>query len=242
MKLQDLLEYKIKKIPVKTPAGNYNEPIDEAVEEFKQALLKIKNECIEIFKIYKQTNKYLYRGVRLPAGLKNKQPMLFNGAIRNNRKRMDTSISEEDTISINEALRQLGIEARRNNSLFTSPHISVAEAYGIPYMIFPKDGFKYSWFQNQKKTYVFTQLQKITEDWEYEEYHMKQKNIDDKKIKNLKNKYFLDGIKKLQPTDKNLTQALLKNKEVLITGENGYYAVLCEPDYMQYFSKVIKNI
>jgi hypothetical protein len=42
-------------------------------------------------------------------------------------------------------LKEAGFEALRSNSLFCTGDIRRAEDYGEPYVIFPKNGFKFTW-------------------------------------------------------------------------------------------------
>jgi len=98
----------------------------------------IQKNCKKILKIYKQFNgfKLLYRGI---SSIQDS----FIGKSIDNRRPVDTRNR------IHKQLVQLmidtGFKAHRGNSIFTTTFLNQAGRYGAPYIIFPIDGFNYSW-------------------------------------------------------------------------------------------------
>ena len=102
---------------------------------------KIKTECSDIISVLKGTNKVLYRGIKGKGDA-------FVGSPRTNREPRDSS--KINQIYYNAWLTRKGIAARRDNSLFVTSHRAFAWRFADGntnnmYVIFPKNGFKYSW-------------------------------------------------------------------------------------------------
>lgn len=108
-----------------------------AMNKFKQ-LKRIVNDKEELEYAADGHNFYfLYRGT------KRKNPAAYLANPPTNRRPKDTTeILQKE---LNSVFRLAGISATRGNSIFVSGSTSVAYDYGAAYIIFPIDGFHYSW-------------------------------------------------------------------------------------------------
>lgn len=98
----------------------------------------IKSECSVVLESCIKNKKFLYRGYRKNIGLN-----AFKGKPREDRKPKDTG--KKIHALIDELFLLAGIKATRSNSIFCSSDYSTAESYGEVYIIFPKNGFDFSW-------------------------------------------------------------------------------------------------
>ena len=91
--------------------------------------------CSEILNMYKVSDELFYRGIRsyIP---------IFRGSSRINRKPLDSFQSLSDLYDI--SLKECGITALRSNSTFIINNYSQSFNYGTPFIIFPIDGFEYT--------------------------------------------------------------------------------------------------
>jgi len=98
----------------------------------------LKTECSEILEILKsQQCLVLFRGVR------DTPSAVFQGNGRKNRRPKDSTHSVSQVF--NYCLQHLGFPARRDNSTFVTTNSRLAEEFGNVYMIFPKNGFKFTY-------------------------------------------------------------------------------------------------
>jgi hypothetical protein len=65
------------------------------------------------------------------------------GQSHKKRKTKDTSSAIQT--GVDKVLASKGFTALRHNSIFTSSRVEIASDYGIPYIIFPKNGFSFTW-------------------------------------------------------------------------------------------------
>jgi hypothetical protein len=105
---------------------------------------KIKTECSDILSELKNTSKVLYRGIK-------GKGEVFVGRPRTDREPRDSS--KINQVYYNAWLKRKGIAARRDNSLFVTSHRALAWSFAEGnrdnvYVIFPKNGFKFSWSVN----------------------------------------------------------------------------------------------
>lgn len=101
----------------------------------------IKTECSDAIRVMRSTERGMFRGAA-NAG------EVFVGRPRENRNPLDSKSA--DQVLYDNYLTSLGIVAQRHNSLFVSSLYGIADEYaqrhgGVTYVIFPKNGFKYSW-------------------------------------------------------------------------------------------------
>ena len=116
------------------PTGHYEWlPSDEETNVLKF----ITTHCSDILKFYKNTGSYLYRGI------KGGNNSVFIGSPRIDRIPLDTPITTQT--AIDNKLKEAGFTALRSNSIFCSSDIMEAYDYGEAYIVFPCNGFTYTW-------------------------------------------------------------------------------------------------
>lgn len=177
---------------------------DTQTPSFEAVWEKIERECTEILAVYRNCNRVLWRGTTPHGGI-------YMGNRREDRIPKDTPLDIQT--AIDEWLSMKGFMAVRSNSIYTVSRRSVAEGYGTPYMIFPKDGFKYTWFIGSGDMYHALK--------DYLHFSSKEE-ITPEMIDHLVNNVG-DFMKKIQPQETNLEVAIQKGHEVLIYGD--YYAI-----------------
>jgi len=117
--------------------------------QFYNLMTRIAKNCTEIVKVYTDLNpdfktseaKVFYRGI------KSTEDALY-GKPFDERRVMSSSSRLSDIF--NKGMEAAGFEARRDNSSFVSGDKSQASGYGKVYVMFPKDGFSFSWSRNTK--------------------------------------------------------------------------------------------
>jgi len=101
----------------------------------KKMFAILNSECSEFLKVFKETQKFLYRGLR-------NYESVFEGRSREDRSPKD-SINEVSE-RLDQALKNAGFSALRSNSIFTTTDEHFAGTYGHTlYLIFPKNGFHF---------------------------------------------------------------------------------------------------
>lgn len=123
---------KINEISKKIKVGMHdsNESNDKVIQF-------IQKNCSQILKVYEHSNSnFLYSG-------KYSNSEVFFGKTINNRKPLGTD--PRINSKLNQVLRQTGFKARRDNSIFATSMETTASEYGNTYVIFPINGFDYSW-------------------------------------------------------------------------------------------------
>jgi len=101
----------------------------------------IDQHCGDILSLYKANgNRVFYRGLKTwPQGM----DPAFVGQSREDRQPKDSD--NDQTRLFDAALASSGFKALRSNSLFVSSSISVANDYGKAWVIFPLDGFDFTY-------------------------------------------------------------------------------------------------
>jgi len=108
------------------------------VRDLKQAIPYIEKNCSKFLPIL-HNNGFLYRGFKL-----NDLPhAVFYGYPRKDRLPRDSNADLQKMFD--EALDMEGIVAKRSNSLFVTGQKRQAEAYGLPFIIFPCNDVHYAW-------------------------------------------------------------------------------------------------
>jgi hypothetical protein len=122
-----------------------------------------------------------------------------------------------------------GFQARRSNSLFVSGDRTEASMYGEIYLIFPKNGFHFTWFYETTDLYRY--LKNIV-------YKGRGKLLWDKpEVFSQK----IDGImEKIRPMKTDLTMALGMGREIMIS-DTSYYAFSLAEYGDVIYSKVFKK-
>ena len=96
----------------------------------------IEPNCSEVLKVYREVGKVYLRGEK---GM----PDIFRGASRINRPARDSNALIAQMFD--NCLLDLGFDARRSNSIFATGSRSNASEFGNIYMIFPINGFKFTY-------------------------------------------------------------------------------------------------
>jgi hypothetical protein len=129
---------------------------DKSPEEVVELL---KSECSEIYNLYKSTGfkNLFFRGEKDA----NDKYEPFKAGIYQNRipVQMDPKLHE----TFNAAMMRVGLGAHRGNSIFTSSNFIVAADWGNTCIVFPTNGFKYTWFKDMKTTYIFHDIKIFSE-------------------------------------------------------------------------------
>jgi len=81
--------------------------------------------------------KLLYSG-------RNDSPKIFKADYRTNRKPMTTSMEVQN--KLDDAMKKMGIEALRSNSIFLTLNYESSKGYGKPMLIFPLGEYNYHWY------------------------------------------------------------------------------------------------
>lgn len=117
--------------------------------KFYNLMQGIAKNCTQIVQAYTELNpdfkagkaKVFYRGIKSSEDAVYGKPF--------DERRVMTSSSELSNI-FNNRMKEAGFEARRDNSSFVSADKNQASGYGKLYVMFPKDGFSFSWSRNTK--------------------------------------------------------------------------------------------
>jgi hypothetical protein len=98
---------------------------------------KFLSDCSDSIAAMQSANKFIFRGTSsFPSEI-------FIGKSRDNRNSL--SYVREESKIIDFQFEQDGFDARRTNSIFCSGSGPEAGSYGKLYMIFPINGFKFTW-------------------------------------------------------------------------------------------------
>tara|TARA_R110000868_G_scaffold9620_4_gene47534 strand:- start:2377 stop:4326 length:1950 start_codon:yes stop_codon:yes gene_type:complete len=107
---------------------------ERAVEDF---WLVLKRECSDYLAACGQTQKWLYRGI------KNEHRPAFLAKTRENRAPMDSNPVLMKCFD--QALENLGFNARRENSIFAISDRDKSLGFGDVFVIFPRNGFDFTY-------------------------------------------------------------------------------------------------
>ena len=106
---------------------------------------KIKKECSNFLSVYKSTGEVLYRSQLSYAGA------VYKGRSHDQRRTRDSSLYA--TKVFDALLEQMGIAARRSNSIFTSSDYDQTTEYGgNSYVILPTNSADFSWSRTNSDT------------------------------------------------------------------------------------------
>lgn len=95
-------------------------------------------DCSESIVAMQEAKKFLYRGLNLA-----EEYDVFKGRSRKNREAKDTSNKMQK--AMDDLYMKAGFKALRSNSIFCSSEYNTAESYGDVYIIFPVNGFSFTW-------------------------------------------------------------------------------------------------
>jgi hypothetical protein len=119
----------------------------------KELVQFMKKNCSDIIGTYEWEEQYLYRGMR-----QGKSNILL-AKTREDRNPMDTP--PEIQSKLDKVLASQGFIALRSNSIFCSSNFEYIHDYGSPFMIFPVNGFTYTWNSDAKDLYKRYQLRSL---------------------------------------------------------------------------------
>jgi len=158
----------------------------------------IEQHCSDILSVYQNINRFLYRGIDGATA-----PLIF-GETPTNRPAKDTPCDIHERI--NNIFRESNFIARRDNSIFCTSRKDRARDYGRLYVIFPMNGFNYTWS---------TEIEDMYEDC----YYADQKFSQDEFLNLLFNHSSAAFIKRYGfVQNEGISAALESNHEILIHG------------------------
>jgi len=171
----------------------------------------IHKNCQEILMTYQQTNDCLYRGLSHDAG-----PIMI-GKSNENREPVDTP--KEIQNKVDSLLQGAGFKALRRNSIFCTSDIDRAEFFTKRhftqiYVIFPLDGFEYTWSSKIDDFSEYFGLVKADSG-----NHPDQMDV----VSSFDNLDSIGFVEKYDYHNTNLSEAVLRQKEVMLRG--GYVLV-----------------
>lgn len=190
----------------------------------KSLVTRIKKECSQIIEIYDKAQHTLLRGTEF-------NWKAFHASIRTDRKPITKDlISLQD--AIHDAFIQLGSPTTRQNCLFTTSYRGLAAHYGTLYIIYPKNGFKYTWINKTPGDFNFFTITKVLDNLTSNDADSLWQSNKNQWIKDNYN-LFVDKLKtKLKSElviDRNLIEAIDGLNEVLISGTD-YFAIRADAE------------
>jgi len=179
----------------------------QRIAMLEKLLPSVPQQCSNIIQVYRDAGWGFYRGLRSTASI-----LLKN--IRTDRKTMEMAPDRAELLVA--AYNAVDVAAHRQNSIFTTPSLEMAQAWGDLYIVFPFNGYKFSYFENIKDDYAFYPLQHVAGEAlrrgrEYGTSREEQVAL------------VVDTLNERGLTQSNLSYALGHNCEVLFTGTQ-YYA------------------
>jgi hypothetical protein len=123
-------------------------PEDEITDRLNHVIPLVQQHCTQSLHAMRETGKYLYRGI------KQSPPLVFLGQSRNNRN--PSASPGQFQRNVDAAFNMAGFKALRSNSIFVSSSISEAKNYSYEgvYLIFPVDGFSFTWSPRISDLYI----------------------------------------------------------------------------------------
>jgi hypothetical protein len=172
----------------------------------------MKVNCSEILNLYYMEEQGLYRGIRK-----------YNSGIVMARTPIDRSpmdTPKEVDQKLDKILIEAGFKARRTNSIFCTSDAEFAVNYGDEFLIFPINGFDYSWCKSAKDLYNRFSLHRENNEF----------------LKDMENLSPIEFVKKYDfKNNQGLGDAIEYGNEVCISGK--YIAIRMGTE----FSDVIEN-
>jgi hypothetical protein len=184
----------------------------EAVQSAQHAADLIESHCSKFVEAYQETGEFIYRGVKESEKIKGYGQLLITADIRPDRK--PVFLNQDFQKIIDAAMDTLELKAKRGNSIFCTTSESTARDWGNSYIIFVKDGWDATIFENVKDDYVYNYLDKIKKVIDKTDDMDEKISITAGALKRLEPKRFNDA--------DNLAQVIdLRYEDILITG-SGY--------------------
>jgi hypothetical protein len=185
------------------------EALDNTIE---QVVPMIQEHCQFALAGMREAKQFLYRG------FKSTPSIAFLGKSREDRRPSSSAATFHRNINL--AFAAAGFVANRSNSIFATSNIGDASVYAAgknAYMIFPIDGFQFTWSPKIDDLYVY-EYRLFGDD---ELAHTRRSmfyNYDDASPELIQ-----EFLKKSKYTDKDFGAAVMSGNEVMIHGQ--YYAV-----------------
>lgn len=146
--LQDKLNKEIEKVNLAYQKEYETSTVNDRPVKMDNLFKALAKHCKEIIKVYKELNrnnfdrqKFLFRGIKSSDDAVYGKP--FDA-----RKPKDSNRDLHDLV--NGTINNLGFEANRENAMFVSGDRGQASNYGSLYIMFPMDGFKFTWSKTVK--------------------------------------------------------------------------------------------
>jgi len=182
------------------------------LKQLSIVLKQIEHECSQIISFYKQqaygdSFNYFIRGSK-----RHQNTVVYKGQSHVNRYPVDMADHHHNVV-VN-TMKKAGFKAHRGNSIFASGRPRTW--FGPPYIIFPVNGFHYSF---SSKISDFYSKMSFNPKFYIALEHFTKKND----IEGMKNFYFKDLEYKI---DKGLDEALDTRVEIMFSGQ--YYAIHAE--------------
>lgn len=189
------------------------EPDSHVEKQLSTVVSLIEKNCKLALHSMMQASSFIYRGIKKTENI---PPVVFMGQPRIDRKPKSSTEAFHDNVNL--AFRMAKFKANRSNSIFVTSVIGDAAMYSISnlYMIFPIDGFAFTWSPKINDLYVN----------EYrlfgnsEEAHYKRMDFFYNKPSPELIQEFLE---KSHYTNKDFGAAIKSGNEIMINGK--YYAV-----------------
>jgi transcription antitermination factor NusG len=146
--LQDKLNKEIEKVNSAYQKEYENSTVNDRPVKMDNLFKALAKHCKEIIKVYKELNENNFDRERfLFRGIKSSDDAVY-GKPFEARKPKDSDRALHDLV--NGTINNLGFEANRENAMFASGDRAQASKYGTLYIMFPMDGFKFTWSKTVK--------------------------------------------------------------------------------------------
>jgi hypothetical protein len=212
MRLFEVVNNEPKAIPTLSDSLsiNYNGmDSDELLQALNEDMGFVLNECSQIIQEYKTAGSVLFRGIR-------DKPVVCELSIRKDRRPIE--MEDHNAELLVATYETFDIAAHRQNSIFTTPMINIADDWGDVYIVFPKNGYKFSYFTEIKNgAYAFDMLRGAC--------YSARRGPKGEKITDTVEQVsaVMEVMQDMGITQSNLPYAIKHGCEVLITGSS-YYA------------------
>jgi len=195
-----------------------NDLIKKKIDEYQPIIDQIKTNCSDILSVYLHNNgNVLYRGMSSSNDIELK-------TVRTKRNPMDTPKSIQDLYD--KVLIEKGFKAVRGNSAFCSGDYGQTQSYGSNNIIFPFNGFNFTYFANHADLYFSTNYLLVKHGCDEIEMKADRKSVSRKSINWIKNN--IDTIMDyVNPNNDSIKDAINSKHEVMIS-DCKYYAVKVE--------------
>lgn len=138
----------------------------------------IKKHCSDILDLYRSNGRVFYRGTKSPSY----DSYAFVSQSRQDRRPKDSG--RNTTTYFDNVLSSAGFTALRSNSIFVTSKIGLADDYGDVFMVFPFNGFTYTYtnrkdviIDSESLIYYSPELIPLLSEWASEQTYWKTINL-----------------------------------------------------------------